>query len=99
MLIAFPTWRRLVQWSRNQQFRLGKLGPSSSLDDVIAASEFPTSADADSGDPTDGTLTGNTARIEGPTMGVVPEPGTLLLISAGLVGAGGYMRRRLRRQQ
>jgi PEP-CTERM motif len=51
------------------------------------------------GDPSDNTLAGNTARIEGPSTNVVPEPGTLLLLSAGLVGVGGYVRLRLRRQR
>jgi hypothetical protein len=41
----------------------------------------------------DGTLTGNTAQIVGPSSGV-PEPGTIALIGVGLVLAG-FLRRRV----
>ena len=41
----------------------------------------------------DNSLTGNTAQIEGPAAGVVPEAGTLLLIGTGLVGLAGFGRR------
>jgi hypothetical protein len=69
---------------------------------IIARSTFPSGAllvqSAQAlknvpGDPSNGTVSGNSVRVEGPTT-IVPEPMTLLLIGTGLAALGFVRRRR-----